>query len=74
VLKKLFTIGYKVVQAASSNESGTDRIARLGYKGSQPFYSDFGRRVIFDDIQNDDALNAICRTGGLRTVLISKIS
>ena len=74
VLQKLFNIGYKVVQAASSNESGTDKIAQLGYKGSQPFYSDFGRRVIFDDIQNDDALNAICRTGGLRTILISKIS
>ena len=73
VLKKLFNIGYKVVQAASSNESGTNKIARLGYKGSQPFYSDFGKRVLFANIQNDDALNAICRTGGLRTILISKI-
>ena len=72
VLRKLFDIGYKVVQAASSNESGTDRIAQLGYKGSRPFYSDFGKRVIFNDIQNEDALNAICRTGGLRTILISK--
>jgi len=73
VLKRLFNTGYKVVQAASSNESGTNKIARLGYKGSQPFYSDFGKRVIFDGIDNDDALNAICRTGGLRTILISKI-
>ena len=73
VLEKLFDIGYKVVQAASSNESGTHKISQLGYKGSQPFYSDFGKRVIFDNIQNDDALNAICRTGGLRTILISKI-
>ncbi|MEC9293737.1 MAG: FkbM family methyltransferase [Chloroflexota bacterium] len=73
VLKRLFNIGYNVVQAASSNESGTNRIARLGYKGSQPFYSDFGKRVIFDNIQNNHALNAICRTGGLRTILLSKI-
>ena len=73
VLKRLFNIGYKVVQAASSNESGTDKIAALGYKGSQPFYSDFGKRVIFNNIHDNDALNAICRTGGLRTILMTKI-
>ena len=72
VLKKLFNIGYRVIQAASSNEWGTETITRLGYRGSEPFYSDFGERVIFDKIHNDDALNTICRTGGLRTILISK--
>jgi len=72
VLKRLFNIGYEVVQAASSNESGTEKIAALGYKGSEPFYSDFGKRVIFTNIHNKDALNAICRTGGLRTILIAK--
>ena len=73
VLNKLFDSGYKVVQAASSNQSGTAKITRLGYKGSQPFYSDFGMRVIFENIKNDDALNSICHTGGLRTVLIARI-
>ena len=72
VLKRLFNIGYEVVQAASSNESGTEKIAALGFKGSEPFYSDFGKRVIFTNIHNKDALNAICRTGGLRTILIAK--
>jgi FkbM family methyltransferase len=74
ILKRLFKMGYKVVQAASSNESGSDKITRLGYKGSQPFYSDFGTRVIFENIKDDDAINAICQTGGLRTVLIAKIT
>ena len=72
VLKNLFNIGYDVVQAASSNEWGTEKLTHLGYSGTQPFYSDFGKRVIFNNIQNDDALNTICRTGGLRTILISK--
>jgi len=48
------------------------KIAALGYKGTEPFYSDFGKRVIFNDIGDDDAINAICNTGGLRTILLEK--
>jgi FkbM family methyltransferase len=73
VLKKLFASGYKVTQAASSSESGTRKIAALGYKGSEPFYSDFGRRVIFNNIGDDDAIEAICHSGGLRTILLKKV-
>ena len=72
VLKKLLATGYEVTSAASSGESGTQKIAALGYKGSAPFYSDFGRRVIFAQIGADDAIDAICRTGGLRTILLEK--
>ena len=72
VLRKLFDVGYKVTKAASSNEAGTKIISRLGYKGSEPFYSDFTHRVIFDNISDDDAINAICRTGGLRTILLER--
>lgn len=72
VLKKLFAAGYGVTRAASSGDAGTRKIAALGYKGSAPFYSDFGRRVIFDDIGDDDAIDAICRTGGLRTILVER--
>lgn len=72
VLKKLFAVGYNVTRAASSGESGTKKIAALGYRGSAPFYSDFGRRVIFEDIGADDAIDAICHTGGLRTILLEK--
>ncbi|MEC9293486.1 MAG: FkbM family methyltransferase, partial [Chloroflexota bacterium] len=73
VLRKLFDIGYTVTKAASSNEAGTTIISKLGYKGSEAFYSDFTHRVIFDNIRNDDAINVICQTGGLRTILLEKI-
>lgn len=72
VLRHLFAAGYKVTRAASSSEGGTAKIAALGYKGTEPFYSDFGKRIIFRDIGNDDAINAICETGGLRTILLEK--
>ncbi len=72
VLRRLFSAGYKVTRAASSSEGGTVKIAALGYKGTEPFYSDFGKRVIFNDIGDDDAINAICNTGGLRTILLEK--
>jgi hypothetical protein len=70
VLNDLFGLGYEVQAAASSSESGTRRLQALGYKGSKPFYSDFGRRAIFNNISNEHAIDLICRTGGLRTVLL----
>ena len=72
VLRQLFDLGYQVVKAASSNESGTKRVSALGYIGSEPFYSDFVHRVIFENIDDDDAIDLICRTGGLRTILLSR--
>jgi len=74
VLKSLFDIGYMVRTAASSNKIGTSRLTALGYESGQPFYSDFGERAIFRDIENDDAINLICNVGGLRTVLLEKTS
>jgi hypothetical protein len=71
VLKELFKLGYKVIKAASSNESGTKRVSKLGYTGSESFHSDFEHRVIFENLRNDDAIDLICRTGGLRTILLS---
>jgi hypothetical protein len=70
VLNGLFSLGYSVRTAASSGESGTTRLRALGYAGSEPFYSDFGRRAIFNNISNEHAIDLICRTGGLRTVLL----
>jgi FkbM family methyltransferase len=72
VLQNLFSLGYSVRSAASSNPAGTARITALGYKGSEPFYSDFGERSIFDNLGNDHAIDLICNTGGLRTVLLEK--
>ncbi|MDP6666977.1 MAG: FkbM family methyltransferase [Dehalococcoidia bacterium] len=72
VLNGLFSLGYTVRSAASSSESGTNRLQALGYAGSEPFYSDFGTRSIFSDIGNEHAVDLICRTGGLRTVMLEK--
>ncbi len=72
VLQGLFDLGYTVRSAASSSVSGTSRLRELGYKGSPPFYSDFGERSIFNDISNEHAIELICRTGGLRTVLLER--
>jgi FkbM family methyltransferase len=72
VLNSLFSLGYTVQTAASSTESGTARVQSLGYQGSEPFYSDFGSRSIFSNISNDHAIDLICNTGGLRTVLLEK--
>jgi len=73
VLKSLFNLGYMVRTAASSNNIGTSQLRALGYEGGQPFYSDFGERALFRDIDNNDAIDLICKDGGLRTVLLEKI-
>ena len=72
VLSGLFSLGYTVRTAASSSVSGTTRLQALGYAGGEPFYSDFGTRSIFSNISNEHAIELICRTGGLRTVLLEK--
>jgi FkbM family methyltransferase len=72
VLNGLFSLGYSVRTAASSSESGTTRLRALGYAGSEPFYSDFGTRSIFSDIAKEHAVDLICHTGGLRTVMLEK--
>ena len=72
VLNGLFSLGYTVRTAASSSVSGTARLQALGYQGTEPFYSDFGTRSIFNNIGNEHAIDLVCRTGGLRTVLLEK--
>jgi FkbM family methyltransferase len=72
VLQGLFDLGYTTRVASSSSKSGTARLKALGYDGGTPFYSDFGERAIFRDLKNDHAIDLICNTGGLRTVLLEK--
>ena len=72
VLKKLLSSGYQITKAASSGSRGTKAISTLGYRGSEPFYSDFGERVIFENIGAEDGIKAISETGGLRTILLEK--
>lgn len=71
VLRRLFALGYRVALAASSWQSGTKLVEAQGYRGTARVRTDDVERVIFEDIANDDALNFICSTGGLRTILLS---
>jgi len=69
-LKRLFSCGYYVKYLASSTEAGTQRIHAQGYCGSFPIKTDFVHRVIYENVKQEDAIDFICRTGGVRTVLL----
>jgi FkbM family methyltransferase len=71
VLRRLFAKGYRVALAGSSSQRGTKIIEALGYAGLPPIKTDDVERVIFENLRNDDAIELICRTGGVRTVLLS---
>ena len=73
VLTDLFACGYGVPRAASSWQEGTARVRERGYEGSDPIATDGVERVIFENIKNEDAIDFICRTGGLRTVVLAPI-
>lgn len=72
VLQRAFALGYCVKMAASSSQSGTDKVRARGYKGGTPIRTDDVERVIFENIKSQDALDLICREGGLRTVLLAR--
>ncbi|MBF0625202.1 MAG: FkbM family methyltransferase [Magnetococcales bacterium] len=71
-LRRLFAQGYTIPLAASSQASGTERVAARGYRGGEPILTDFHARVIFRDIDPEDGVGFICRSGGLRTVLLAR--
>ncbi len=71
-LQRAFDLGYRVRLAASSSASGTERVRRRGYRGGEPIRTDDVERVIFEEIGEQDALDLICREGGLRTVLLAR--
>jgi FkbM family methyltransferase len=71
VLKGLFAAGYGVPMAATSWQRGTDILAARGYEGGAPIATDGVERVIVRQVAPDDAIDIICRTGGLRTVVLA---
>ncbi|MAQ73489.1 MAG: hypothetical protein CMD49_04205 [Gammaproteobacteria bacterium] len=73
VLLKLFKIGYKIKYASSSSEYGTKLIANYGYNSINPLpiKTDDVKRNIYQNIDNNDAIELICEKGGLRTILLS---
>ena len=71
VLKRMFELGYVITLAASSWEGGSKIVESLGYTSQMTIRTDGNLRKIFADISNDDAIRLICKTGGLRTVVLA---
>jgi FkbM family methyltransferase len=71
-LRRLFAQGYHVRLAGSSRREGTEKLVARGYQGSRPIASDGVERVIFENIAHEDAIDLICRKGGIRTVLVGR--
>ncbi|MBM3506240.1 MAG: FkbM family methyltransferase [Alphaproteobacteria bacterium] len=71
-LRRLFAAGYRVPLVGSSQESGTLALRERGYVASEPIRTDFMTRAIFRDIRPDDAIDLICTSGGVRTVVLAR--
>ena len=71
-LKGLFEMGYHARYIGSSSRRGTKIIAELGYKGGTEIETDFMHRVIYENVSNEDLIHLVCRSGGVRTVLLAK--
>jgi len=70
-LERLFAAGYGVQLAGSSSERGTALLAEKGYMPDQTVRSDDVVRGVYQNISNEDAIEMICKAGGLRTVLLA---
>ena len=72
-LKELFEIGYQVKFASSSCTRGSNIIEKkYKYKPiSKTIKTDEEERKIYKYIKNEDAIDIICKSGGLRTILLS---
>ena len=71
-LRRLFALGYCVPLVSSSTESDSDRLVQLGYKPGQRIATDATYRTLFSDIGADDAIELICRSSALRTVVLAR--
>ena len=71
-LNNYFKLGYKITLVGSSSINGTSIIEKKGYKSDITVKSDGEERKIFKNIKNEDAIELICSTGGIRTVLLEK--
>ena len=70
-LQRLFNSGYEIPLAATSWQRGTALLEAAGYHGGPPIPTDGVERVIVSNIQPKDAIEFLCRKGGLRTVVLS---
>ena len=72
VLRRLFTLGYGVPLVSSASDKASARLIQLGYKPGQRITTDSVHRTLFSDIRPDDAIDIICHSGGVRTVVLAK--
>ena len=70
-LRQLFDSGYEIPLAATSWQRGTSLLEKAGYFGGPPIQTDGVERVIVSNIKPNDAVDFICRKGGLRTVVLT---
>jgi FkbM family methyltransferase len=74
VLRRLFSAGYGVTLAASSWERGTEVVEKLGYRGGETVQTDGVTRTFFENIGSEDAISLICKSGGLRTIVLAPLA
>lgn len=71
-LRRLYSLGYSAKLVGSSSDSGTRRLESMGYKKLKTLRSDGDTRAVFENILLEDLINLLLRTGGVRTVLLSR--
>ena len=72
-LKKLSNIGYFTKLISSNAESGTKKIRKITKQEPEfSLQSDGEVRSIFKNIKMDDTINILTKSGGARTVLLSR--
>jgi len=73
VLRALFHCGYHVPIISSATDEAAAEIAMRGYSGIKRIATDATYRTLFENIRNDDAIDLICHSGGVRTAVLAKL-
>ena len=71
-LNRLFGLGYGVPLVSSSSDLVANRLMQLGYVPGERIATDAVYRTLFTDIRPDDAIDFICHSGGVRTVVVAR--
>jgi FkbM family methyltransferase len=72
ILSRMFTLGYRVPLVSSSNDDAAARLVRMGYRPGERISTDAVHRTLFSDVQADHALDIICSSMDVRTVVLAK--
>jgi FkbM family methyltransferase len=74
VLKKIFAAGYhtKILASLDYNKKIADLFQKYGYYPKQIIKTDYLRRAIFENISDENAIELMCYTDYVRSVLLVK--